>query len=431
MNRPRVSILTFGCRANQYESDAMDCALGKDCDVVSGPADVIVLNGCTVTRLADRKARQAARRARRESPGAPIILIGCLADAVQNGLERFDEADLIAGTAWKGRISEVVEAALKGARGSLPMTEPTPLDSERTEGPRNRVRAFLRVQDGCSLSCAYCRPTQVRGPSRSKSVAAAAAEARELVDLGFSEIVLTGINLAQYAPHDGALADLVLAILDAESLRRLRIASINPTGLTAPLIDAFAADERLCRHFHVPLQSGDDRTLRAMQRGYSVSQYEARIERVRDRLPNATFGADVIVGFPGEDEDAFGASCAVVERIGFSNLHVFRYSPRAGTVAADLPAPVPERVKRARAERIDAVWRPIRRLLLDKRIGTTQDVLVEEHRDGRWCGYTQDYIYVSFGSATPIPLGAERSVRIAGVTEDYLEGGSANRDVSG
>jgi len=431
MNRPRVSILTFGCRANQYESDAMDCALGKNCDVVSGPADVIVLNGCTVTRLADRKARQAARRARRESPGAAIILIGCLADAVHKGLERFDEADLIAGTAWKGRISEVVEAALKGARGSLPTTEPTPLDSERTKGPRHRVRAFLRVQDGCSLSCAYCRPTRVRGPSRSKSVTAAAAEARELVGLGFSEIVLTGINLAQYAPHDGRLADLILEILDAASLRRLRIASINPAGLTAALIDAFTTDERLCRHFHVPLQSGDDRILRAMQRGYSASQYEARIERVRDRLPDATFGADVIVGFPGEDEDAFGASRAVVERIGFSNLHVFRYSPRAGTVAADLPSPVPERIKRARAKRLDAAWRPIRRTLLDKRIGTTQDVLVEEHRDGRWYGYTRDYIYVSFGSATPIPLGAERSVRITEVTEDHLQGRSDDRDVSG
>lgn len=428
MNRPRISILTFGCRANQYDSDAMRHALGSRYAITSEAPDLCVLNGCTVTRLAERKARQVARRLHREVPHVLVVLIGCIADAVRLGLTHFDEADLLAGSEWKGRIGEVVAAALSGKRGVLPLAEPPPLDSERSDGPLERVRVPLKVQDGCSLSCTYCRPTQVRGASRSKSVGAAVAEARHLLTLGFPEIVLTGINLAQYAPPDGRLHDLLRAILDVPSLRRLRIASINPSGLTPELLDAFREDQRLCPHFHVPLQSGDDRILAAMGRRYTVAEYEDRIARVRESLPEATFGTDLMVGFPGEDESAFEATCDCVERIAFVNAHVFRHSPRPGTVAEDLADRVPEPVKRCRADHLDALFRPIRRRLLDNRIGSTQDVLVEERQDGRWQGYTRDYIYVSFASATAIPLGVERTALITGAAEDHLKGVDTDRD---
>jgi len=430
MSRPRISILTFGCRANQYERDAMERRLRRDYEIVDESADVYILNACTVTRLADRKARQAARRLRREAPGAAIVLVGCLADAVDRGLSDFNAADLTAGNAWKGRIAEVIRSALSGTCGRLPRAKPLPLDDDRSDGPRDHVRALLRVQDGCAGACTYCLPTIVRGPSRSKSVAAALAEGRRLVDRGFSEIVLTGINLAQYAPPDGRLHDLAHRLLEIDALRRLRIASINPAGLTDALLDAFAADRRFCRHIHVPLQSGDDQILAAMARGYTVADYEAALGRARERFDDSTFGADVIVGFPGEDEAAFRGTCDVVERVGFANLHVFRYSPRAGTAAARLPDQVPERVKRARTEQLRDVWSPIRRRLLDNRIGSTQDVLVEEGRNGRWHGHTRDYFYVSFDSATAIPLGAERPVRITGVTDNHLEGVSDDRDGS-
>jgi threonylcarbamoyladenosine tRNA methylthiotransferase MtaB len=431
MNRPRISILTFGCRANQYDGDAMRHSLASSYVVTAEAPDLCVLNGCTVTRLAERKARQAVRRLRREAPHALVILIGCIADAALLGLAHFDEADLLAGSEWKGRIGEVVAAALSGKRGVLPLAAPTSLDSERSDGSLGRVRVPLKVQDGCSLSCTYCRPTQVRGASRSKSVEAAVAEARHLLTLGFPEIVLTGINLAQYAPPDGRLHDLVRAILDAPSLRRLRIASINPSGLTPELLDAFCEDQRLCPHFHVPLQSGDDRILAAMGRKYTVAEYEDCIARVRERLPEATFGADLMVGFPGEDENAFEATCACAERIAFVNAHVFRHSPRTGTAAEDLADPVPEPIKRRRADHLDALLRSIRRRLLDNRIGSTQDVLVEERRDGRWQGYTHDYIYVSFASAAAIPLGVERAVRITGAAEDHLKGVDDDRDGAG
>jgi len=423
---PSVTILTFGCRVNQYETDCMRAtlsALGARHD----HAKVYILNGCTVTRLAERKARQAARRIHRDHPGALVILVGCLADAVAQELTRFPEADLMAGNAWKARIDEVVCAALSGSRGMLPEPQPMDPDQERSAGPRGRVRAPLKVQDGCSLACTYCRPTQVRGPSRSKSVDASVREAEGLIRKGYPELVLTGINLAQYAPHDGSLADLVSDLLRLPGLLRLRLASINPSGLSHALLEAMASDRRACPHFHVPLQSGDDRILSAMQRGYTVAGYLATLDRVRKVLPEATFGADLIVGFPGEDDQAFRATCGIVEAVGYANLHVFRYSPRSGTVAAALPNAVPEGIKRQRASALTQVWLPIRDRLLDTRIGSIQDVLIEERRDEQWHGHTRDYLPVSFTSETELPLGSEQPVHILAARDGRLEGVDTHR----
>jgi threonylcarbamoyladenosine tRNA methylthiotransferase MtaB len=293
------------------------------------------------------------------------------------------------------------------------------------------MRAHLKVQDGCSLSCAYCRPSQVRGAARSKSVAAASDEARRLVERGYPEIVLTGINLAQYASDDGGLPDLVRAVLRIGGIRRLRLGSINPYGLTDALLAAFAEDERACPHFHVPLQSGDDRILHAMRRGYTLSDYKRRIARARRELPGATFGADLLVGFPGEDDEAFERTCRAVLSLRFSNAHIFRYSPRAGTEAAHLPRRVPEPVKRERAARLDSVCRTVRSELLDNRIAETQDVLVEASRNGQWRGYTRDYLHVHFHSESKIPLGTERAVRITAAAVDHLRGEDAGRDGTG
>ena len=422
MSNDRVSVITFGCRANQYEGAMMERLLEPAHAPVTGDADVYVLNACTVTNLAERKARQAARRLRREHPESTIIVIGCLADAVEKGLTRFHDADLLAGNAWKSRIREVVRRARSGDRGLLPAIEPRPIADETSAGNRERIRAYLKIQDGCSRACTYCRATQVRGPLRSKPVDAAIAEAGRLTLSGFPEIVLTGINLAQYAPHDGTLADLVRRILAIDGLLRLRIASINTSGLTDTLIEAFAEDERACPHFHVPLQSGDDRILRRMARGYTVAEYLRRIDAVRERIPHATFGTDIIVGFPGEDEAAFASTCGVVEAVGFSNLHAFRFSPRPGTAAAGFSDAVPADVKRRRADSLVRRWRSGLRSRLDNRIGSTQHVLVEERRGDEWRGYTNDYVYVHFASDEEIPIGSIRPVPIVAVAEDHVEG---------
>jgi threonylcarbamoyladenosine tRNA methylthiotransferase MtaB len=261
----------------------------------------------------------------------------------------------------------------------------------------------------------------VRGPSRSKSVKAAVEEAAGLLDSGYPEIVLTGINLAEYRPGDGSLPDLVRSLLELPKLRRLRLASINQDGITPELIESFA-DERASPHFHIPLQSGDDRILRGMRRGYTTAVYLEKIRLIRGILPGASFGTDIIVGFPGEDDEAFQRTCRLVEGIGFSNIHIFRYSPRPGTEAAGFGGQIRGDVKRRRAEELDRIWRGVLRRLLDSRIGSTQDLLVEGNRNGEWYGYTRDYLHASFTSDRPVRIGEERAVRITGTDGGALKG---------
>ena len=419
---PRVGFVTFGCRVNQYETQMMRRLLAGDFDPVQGEAEVYLVNACTVTSLAERKARQAIHRLRREHPRAKILLIGCLADAVFQGVSDIQGADLLGGNAWKGRIDEAVSRALAGEQGVLPLIGPIPFDRERTARPPGRVRALLKVQDGCDYSCTFCRTTQIRGPSRSKSIAAAVSEAQDLVEGGCPEVILTGINLAQYSPSDGDLATLVGRLMTVGGLRRLRLGSINPAGITQHLLEVAASDSRFCPHFHIPLQSGDDATLRRMNRGYTAAFYLSRIKLVRRFLPEATFGADVIVGFPGETEAAFARTCSIVEEVGFVNLHLFRYSPRAGTRAADFPRPVPDRERQDRAQRLARLAGTVRGRCMKAFLGREEQVLIEEARDGHWRGYTRGYIDTVLKGGNGIVTGDEVIVRITGVTGDHLKG---------
>jgi len=304
----------------------------------------------------------------------------------------------------------------------LPSIDPIPLDQERIARQPGRVRAFLKVQDGCDFSCTFCRTTQIRGPSRSKPITATVTEARSLVERGCPEVVLTGINLAQYSPSDGDLAQLVRKLVKIGGLRRLRLGSINPAGITQRLLEVAASDRRFCPHFHIPLQSGDDAILRRMNRGYTASFYLSRIELVRRFLPEATFGADVIVGFPGETEAAFASTCSIVEEVGFVNLHVFRYSPRVGTQASDFPRAVSDRERQNRAQRLAQLARMLRERCMEALLGHVEGVLVEENRDGHWRGYTRGYIDTVLESGNEITAGDVVTVRIAGVSRDHLEG---------
>jgi len=422
MARTRVSIQTFGCRVNQYDSEMMRGLLALPYDITNEAPDVVILNACTVTGLAERKARQSARRIRRDHPGAHIVVIGCLADAVDQGTTQFPDADLLAGNSWKPQIVRVIQQALSGACGTLAASSLGELSAERSHGPQGRIRAFLKIQDGCGRACTYCRTTQVRGIPRSKPVTDVTTEARELLTAGFPEIVITGIDLAQYSPPGERLADAVEAIASLDGLQRLRLASINPSGVTPRLIAVCASHEVVSPHFHVPLQSGDSSVLAAMKRGYDAQTYLATIGRIRSRIPHATFGTDIILGFPGEDGDAFANTCRVVDAVGYSNLHVFRYSPRRGTEAASFSDQVPPHVKRRRSELLFTRWQEGLGRTLDNRIGSTQDVLVEEHRDDGWRGYTHDYLYVKFLSDQQIPAGSIFPVHITRRTGGTLEG---------
>lgn len=420
--RPRVALVTFGCRVNQYETQMMRRLLAADFALSNDEADVYFLNACTVTSLAERKARQRAARIRREYPEAKVVLIGCLAEAVREGLAEAGDVDLVAGNAWKGHAPEVVRRALAGETGLLAPIAATPLACERIDRQPGRVRAFLKVEDGCSLSCAFCRTTQVRGAVQSKPVAAAVEEARALVANGCPEVVLTGVNLALCSPPDGTLADLVCGVLSVDGLRRLRLGSINLSGITDVLLAAFADDRRACPHFHIPLQSGDDGVLRQMRRGYTAGEYLAAMRRIRKALPEATFGADVLVGFPGEDEAAFAATLSLLEEVGFANLHVFRYSPRRGTQAATMAPTIPEAAKRERARRVEEVGRAIRLSLGDRLVGKTEEILVESRHEGLLRGYTRGYLKTVARGGSDVQVGEEIAVRVTGGTAEHLEG---------
>jgi len=419
LTRPRIALITFGCRVNQYETQMMREILAHRYEIVRKDADIYVINACTVTSLAERKARQAIHRIRRENHDVKIVVIGCVGDAVASGLSELDQVDLIAGNGWKARIDEVIERVLSGERGLLLDAAPADMDEERVSRQSGRIRAFLKVQDGCDYACTFCRTTQVRGPSRSKSVAAILDEAKGLVANGYPEIVLTGINLAQFS---GGLALLSEGLLRIEGLRRLRLASINPYGIDEDLVGVFAGSDRACPHFHIPLQSGDDGVLRAMARGYSREFYLSRVEMIKRMIPQATFGADIIVGFPGESDAAFQNTLSLIELVGFANLHLFRYSPRVGTVAARARDQVAEAVKRERAEEAERVYRRSQCDLLSRYVEGTVSVLLEEKTRDGWRGYTRGYIDTHVRTDAAHDTGDEIAVRVTGVGEGFLLG---------
>ncbi len=420
---PRVALITYGCRVNQYETQMMREMLATDYNIVTEAADIYLINACTVTSLAERKARQLVHRLRREIPVAKIVVIGCVGEAVARGLSRLDQVDLIAGNSWKIMVDSVVERALAGETGLLPSASIETMDKERITGQLGRIRAFLKVQDGCDFSCTFCRTTQVRGSSRSKSISAIVDEANGLVNNGYPEIVITGINLAQFAPPSGSLSSLSEELLQIDGLHRLRLASINPYGIKKNLISIFAGSDYACPHFHISLQSGDDGVLQVMARGYTRGFFLSRVDLVRRMIPKATFGSDIIVGFPGESDRAFENTLDIIREVGFANLHLFRYSPRAGTIAARARDQIPDTVKHERAQEAERVYRATQRNLLSSYIGKTAEVLLEsEMKNGKWRGYTREYIDAYMNTMLPHNAGDKVVVRITGIGKGYVLG---------
>jgi threonylcarbamoyladenosine tRNA methylthiotransferase MtaB len=427
---PRVSFVTLGCRVNQSETAAMQSCVGS-ASAEDHPPEVIVVNGCTVTALADRKSRQLLRRARRRFPEAKLVLIGCLGDALAAGLVDSVDADLVAGNAWKESIQDVVALAMSGRKGQLPDPQEDPWSESRglpdplrytAAHLRGRTRAFLKVQDGCDGVCTFCRTTQVRGASRSRPLHAVIVEAERLVAEGVQEIAAVGVDLASYRTAEGGLAELITGLGDVVGLRRVRFGSVNPGGITSDVIDAIGRSTIVCRHLHIPLQSGDDGVLARMLRPYTRVGYLEVVGRLRAALPQITLGTDLIVGFPGEHEDAFRQTCDLLDEVGFVNTHIFRYSPRQGTRAASLMDGIPPPVKRRRAAQLEALAMEVRRRALHSMVGTRQHVLLERKAGDRWRGYTGGYVDTRILPAPGLARGKIVSVHITAAEPDGLEG---------
>ncbi len=408
---PRAALHTLGCRLNQAETAALAASFsrrGYRIVPFGSPAEVVVVNACSVTAEAESECRKLLRGVARRQPNAFLAVTGCYAQVGAATLRRIPGVDLIVGSADKLRLAELLEDEPTGAlAGVHPRTEREPRVVVRRPERRpfmheevalypGHTRANLKIQDGCNVGCSFCIIPRTRGGARSRRRDDVLREARALVDAGHRELVLTGVNLGSYA-DDGADFATLLAELDAlPGVGRLRISSIEPSTLTDAVLDLVASSPRLCRHLHVPVQSGDDAVLAAMRRPYRARELRRLFERALARIPDLALGTDVMVGFPGEDDAAFARTQALVTDSGFTSLHVFSYSERPGTPATRLETGPPRDVVRARSRALRDIDRRLRHAFAARFVGRTLDVLFEERKtDGLWHGWTDNYVRVA------------------------------------
>ena len=426
LSNKTYSVHIQGCRTNQYEGEAIAALLEKEgCVHSQEMPDIAVVVSCTVTAAADRKCRKLVRRLRRENPGSLIILCGCYAQRMSDDERRSLGVDVLVGNRMKHMIPEIASDWLekKEGRSSLSLFKEDIMtggswDELLLDRPRLHTRAFLKVQDGCSHFCSYCIVPYVRGRPVSRNVNDAVEEAERIVRSGCPEIVLTGVHLGLHED----LPVLVRRIGSIEGLKRLRFGSIEPFAVDGELLDAIAKTETFCRHLHLPLQSGDDSVLAAMRRGYTTGGFREITDNIRDKLGNEIhLSTDLMVGFPGEDEEAFEKSIKFIKDIGFGKVHVFNYSPREGTDAALMQCP-PEKDVRKRMERALSTAETLHRDYCSRWIGKEVEILVEEDRDGVVHGLTGNYIKVAALSKDTLP-GEEITVGAQGYVGGVLTSG--------
>jgi threonylcarbamoyladenosine tRNA methylthiotransferase MtaB len=393
----RVQLLTLGCRLNEAELEEWAlCFQRRGLHIVGNadPADLVVINTCAVTQQAVRKSRQLLRRCHRANPGARLIVSGCLAALEGTSLAREAGVDLVVGNPDKDRLVEIALATL--AIPSMPELAITNVASPIFT--RGRQRAFIKVQDGCRYQCTFCITTQARGEERSRPAAEVIEAINRLHHTGIQEVVLTGVHLGGYGSDTGdALTGLVARLLAETEIPRLRLGSLEPWDLTDDFWSLFA-DSRLMPHLHLPLQSGSDAVLRRMARRCKTAEFARLVEQGRALIPNLNLTTDIIVGFPGEGADDWRLTLDFAEAMRFGHIHVFNYSPRAGTVAARLPGQVDAVIKKQRCQELQSLAVRIKVKVLESQIGTRARVLCEgapEATTGATrFGYTPNYLPV-------------------------------------
>ncbi|MGN0643613.1 tRNA (N(6)-L-threonylcarbamoyladenosine(37)-C(2))-methylthiotransferase MtaB [Gemmiger sp.] len=401
----RVSFYTLGCKVNQNETGALAQLFEQNGFTVveSGEsADVYVVNSCTVTNFGDQKSRKWLRRAKRENPGAVTVLTGCYPQAFPEEAAAIAEADVVTGSGNRRSILEDVMQVVNGERDKVVDIRPHQKGEAFEELPMDRfadhTRAFVKIEDGCGRQCAYCVIPRARGPVRSRSEQSILEELRRLADAGYREVVLTAISLLSYGRDTGTcLADLVERAAGVEGIERIRLGSLDPDLLTDRDIARLAAVDKLCPQFHLSLQSGCSKTLRAMRRPYTAEQYAAVADKLRAAFGagNVSLTTDVIVGFPGETEEDFVQSMAFVTQQKFLKVHVFPYSRREGTPAYDYPGQLPEHEKEARSRRMTDAVEAVRGRLAQAMAGQQAEVLLETPLSSTlFTGYTRQYLPV-------------------------------------
>lgn len=424
----KVQFYTLGCKVNQYESEAMGELFEKRGYTVVGedePADIVIINSCTVTAESNRKTRQTVRKARRKNSQAVIVLTGCMAQAFPDEAAKIVEADIVVGNKNEDKIPDLCERFI-AERKAMHIFEEHETGEKITDftvtGFSEHTRSYIKIEDGCNRFCSYCIIPYARGRVRSKSVGAIAAEAEGLSRSGYKEIVLVGINLSAYGQDTGAgLCDAVLAAAAPEGIERVRLGSLECDQISDDALLKLSECNEFCPQFHLSLQSGCDRTLREMNRKYDTAFYRDLVERIRRIFPDASITTDIMVGFPGESDEDFKESCDFVRETGFARSHVFIYSEREGTPAAGRYDAVDKSVRAERAHIMGDICRQCERNFLKAQCGKTEKVLFETESDGYWEGYTGNYTRVKVKSAGDLE-GKILPVVLIAANEDYCIG---------
>lgn len=400
-----VAVATLGCKVNQYESAGI-LEILKEHGFTPIPfaraADVYIINTCTVTGKSDYQSRQLIRRALKNNPRAAVIVTGCYAQVVPEEIARIPGVAIVAGNVEKGDILQLVRAAARGEKKTVfsDIRQVKEFSTPAVATFPGRTRAFLKIQDGCDTFCSYCIVPYARGKSRSLPERDVLDRVVSLSRAGYRELVLTGVNLGAYGRDLNPAADLFALLCRIEQVRpvpRLRLSSLEPLEITGDMLSLIRDAGCFCRHFHIPLQSGDDRILSLMRRNYDADFFRSLVEKILAGLPDAAIGVDIMVGFPGEGEAEFANTRRLIEELPVAYLHVFPYSPRPGTPASLLPAQVAEVVKKKRVQIMRDLSGKKRETFAGRFLGKELAVLLEERRDrdtGRMQGYSHNYIPV-------------------------------------
>lgn len=426
----KVAFYTLGCKVNQYETEAMrELFVNRGDDVVDSdsPADIYVINTCTVTGMSDKKSRQVIRRFKRQNPEAVIAVVGCYSQIAPAEVMAVEGVNLVMGTHQRNLILDYLEDLGPSDHREVvtdigKIWEFEEMTVDRIEG---RTRAFVKIQDGCDRYCSYCIIPYARGPVRSRAADKILEEVGRLADKGFAEVVLTGIHVASYGKDlkDATLIDLISRINGLEGIRRIRLSSLEPTLMSESFVRELSTNDKICPHFHLSLQSGSDTVLKRMNRKYTADQYREAVQRIRSYWPMAAVTTDIIAGFPGETEEEFEATCAFVEEMVFAKVHVFNYSAREGTPAAIMDNQVPVEIRHARVEKLIALSERLSADYLSRFKGRRMRVIIEgvSEKDNHSEGLTDNYLRVVLPDCT-VEMGSEHDILIRGIAGDALTG---------
>ena len=426
-----AGIYTLGCKVNQYESEAIAERLTEHGIAISKPSsvcDIYIINTCTVTAESDRKACQFIRRAIQKNPAAYVLVTGCLAQTDAERIAAISGVDYISGNTNKLAVADyALKLVSLGRKNTAPEIEVSDINESGFEkmsiSEFGRTRAYVKIEDGCENKCAYCIIPSARGKIRSKEPQDVLSEVRALVSGGCREVVLTGIETASYGKDLGGidLADLLVSVDCIEGLERMRLGSLDPSLISEKFVKKISPLSTIAPHFHLSLQSGSSRVLAAMKRKYNADMAMRAIKLLREYIPDAQFTTDVIVGFPGETDEDFEDTMRFAKEARFLMIHVFPYSKRKGTIAAQMKDQIAPDVKRDRAAKLSALAAEIRAEILSEQIGKTYPVLFETYRDGVAHGHTASFIEVSVNADSAL-TDMILDVKITGVENDACIG---------